>query len=82
MSPAAKTDRPAAQRSAGKSRDDPNFETCELCRNRFETAIRRPTVTIALRATVIPMLLGTVALCLWLLISGVGPAQIFVSGMH
>jgi hypothetical protein len=57
-------------------------ENCVLCGKRFEAASRRRTVTIALRATVIPMLLGAVVLCLWLLLSGIAPAQIFVSGIH
>ncbi len=72
MSPAAKSDDPAPQRSAGKSRES----------KRFEIAIRRQTVTIALRATVIPMLLAAVVLLLWLLFSDAAPAQIVISGMH
>jgi hypothetical protein len=57
-------------------------ENCVLCGKRFKPAIRRRMVTIALRTTVLPMLVGAAVLCLWLLFAEVGPAQIFLSGMR
>ena len=56
----------------------PDAEGCHFCGQLFGVATRHGLLTIALRATVIPMLFAAIGVCVWLLLKGQSPAALFV----
>ncbi|MFY9781130.1 MAG: hypothetical protein WAJ85_11550 [Candidatus Baltobacteraceae bacterium] len=56
----------------------PEAVACRFCGQHFAAAARREAVTIALRATVIPMLLAAIGICIWMLQEGQPMNALFV----
>jgi hypothetical protein len=56
----------------------PEAQGCTFCGKALSAPYKRQFLTLALRATVIPMFFGAIGFCIWLLVQGQSVASLMV----